>query len=87
MEYLHTLFNTVSSLFTLLALFLLLSSSIPVVHASLPGPRSATVSGDVFLGGDFIELGLSQYGSFGTNQSEALRAKARSFPAELCLVC
>lgn len=28
--------------------------------------RSAEVSGDIFLGGDFIELGLSESGSFGT---------------------
>ena len=28
--------------------------------------HSETVSGDVFLGGDFIELGLSKWGNFGT---------------------
>lgn len=40
------------------------------VLAALPGPRSSTVSGDVFLGGDYIELGISQYGSFGTDQNK-----------------
>ena len=31
-----------------------------------PGARSATVGGEVFLGGNFIELGLSALGDFGT---------------------
>ena len=31
-----------------------------------PGARSATVDGEVFLGGNFIELGLSSLGDFGT---------------------
>ncbi len=48
------------------ALFLSPSS----VFAALPGARSATISGDVFLGGDYIELGISQYGSFGTAQNK-----------------
>ena len=34
---------------------------------SLLPSRSATTGGEVFLGGDFIELGLSQDGSFGTS--------------------
>lgn len=40
------------------------------VYATLPGAHSSTVSGDVFLGGDYIELGISQYGSFGTDQNK-----------------
>jgi subtilase family serine protease len=36
------------------------------IAGSLPGARSATVSNNVFLGGNFIELGISQWGSFGT---------------------
>ncbi|AFY47683.1 CARDB domain-containing protein,putative collagen-binding protein,Calx-beta domain-containing protein,subtilase family protease [Nostoc sp. PCC 7524] len=45
--------------------------SLPVTIAgALPGARSATVSGDVFLGGNYIELGLSRWGSFGTNATK-----------------
>lgn len=38
----------------------------PVVNA-LPGARSTTVSNEVFLGGNYIELGLASSGSFGTS--------------------
>ncbi|MDJ0734349.1 MAG: DUF4347 domain-containing protein [Nostocaceae cyanobacterium] len=34
---------------------------------ALPGARSTTVGGEVFLGGNFIELGLSELGDFGTS--------------------
>ena len=41
-----------------------------VASAGLPGARSATNSaGDVFLGGNYIEVGISKGGSFGTNQA------------------
>ncbi|OMG63056.1 hypothetical protein AUR61_014865 [Stutzerimonas balearica] len=33
---------------------------------ALPGAHSATQSGEVFLGGNYIELGISAVGSFGT---------------------
>lgn len=33
---------------------------------ALPGARSAQVGNEVFLGGDFIEVGISGWGSFGT---------------------
>ena len=33
---------------------------------ALPGAHSGTVSGQVFLGGNYIELGISAVGSFGT---------------------
>ncbi|MBQ7240218.1 MAG: hypothetical protein IJS56_02155 [Bacilli bacterium] len=39
-----------------------------VVNAELPGARSATnEAGDVFLGGNYIEVGISKSGSFGTS--------------------
>ena len=39
-----------------------------VVNAELPGARSATNgSGDVFLGGNYIEVGISKSGSYGTS--------------------
>nr|MBP7967476.1 N-acetylmuramoyl-L-alanine amidase family protein [Candidatus Woesebacteria bacterium] len=53
-----------------LMFFLFFYSVAFCVNAALPGSHSATVSGDVFLGGDYIELGVSQYGSFGTDQSK-----------------
>ncbi|MGD9849095.1 MAG: DUF4347 domain-containing protein [Desulfuromonas sp.] len=37
---------------------------------ALPGAHSGTVSGQVFLGGDYIELGISTVGSFGTTVSK-----------------
>ena len=41
-----------------------------VAKADLPGARSATnESGDVFLGGNYIEVGISRGGSFGTTNS------------------
>ena len=40
------------------------------VNAQTPGARSATSSaGDVFLGGNFIEVGISKSGSFGTSMA------------------
>ena len=36
---------------------------------ALPGARSSKTGGEVFLGGDFIELGISSVGSFGTSGS------------------
>ena len=39
-----------------------------VVNAEMPGARSATnEAGDVFLGGNYIEVGISKNGSFGTS--------------------
>ena len=40
------------------------------IYAALPGARSATSAGDVFLGGEYIELGISKYGSFGTDANK-----------------
>ncbi|MBF0107894.1 MAG: FecR domain-containing protein [Magnetococcales bacterium] len=40
--------------------------------ASLAGVHHATVAGEVFLGGDYIELGISSLGSFGTGGSKPL---------------
>ena len=41
-----------------------------IVKAELPGARSASNStGDVFLGGNYIEVGISKGGSFGTKAS------------------
>lgn len=38
------------------------------IYAEMPGTRSATnSSGDVFLGGNYIEIGISKSGSFGTS--------------------
>lgn len=34
--------------------------------AQLPGPRSTLQGSELFLGGNYIELGISQYGDFGT---------------------
>lgn len=50
---------------------LLVASSTPAISAGLPGPRSATSAtgthvGEVFLGGNYIELGLTLAGDFGT---------------------
>ena len=55
---------------SLAILFSLVLFTAPDIYAALPGARSETVSGDVFLGGDYIELGISRYGSFGTDQSK-----------------
>ncbi|WP_313409447.1 DUF4347 domain-containing protein [Stutzerimonas kunmingensis] len=37
---------------------------------ALPGAHSATQSGEVFLGGNYIELGISAVGSFGTTNNK-----------------
>lgn len=52
-----------------IALFLSLFLFSPS-YAALPNARSAEVSGDVFLGGEYIELGISRYGSFGTDEDK-----------------
>lgn len=39
---------------------------VPVAHGQLPGARSATLATNVFLGGNFIELGINSGGSFGS---------------------
>ena len=52
--------------------FVLLSFvSLPAcIYAEIPGARSATnSSGDVFLGGNYIEVGISKSGSFGTSNT------------------
>lgn len=42
--------------------------SLTAKAASLPGARSeSNSSGDVFLGGNYIEVGISKHGSFGTS--------------------
>lgn len=41
-------------------------SPIKAHAAALPGAHHATVGDDVFLGGNYIEVGVSKYGSFGT---------------------
>ncbi len=58
------------SLFTTTLFVGLLFSRAISVQAALPDARSAEVSGDIFLGGEYIELGMSRYGSFGTQQSK-----------------
>ncbi|MEI8229736.1 MAG: hypothetical protein WCG83_01195 [Candidatus Peregrinibacteria bacterium] len=45
----------------------MLFAHVPTVWASLPGAHSATVSGNVFLGGNYIEVGIHSLGSFGTS--------------------
>jgi hypothetical protein len=40
---------------------------IPVAAAALPGAHSSTVGGNVFLGGNYIEIGIHSLGSFGTS--------------------
>ena len=41
-----------------------------IACAALPGARSASNdAGDVFLGGNYIEVGVSKNGSFGTSTS------------------
>lgn len=62
------LIKHVSSLLIVVILFA--GVLVAFVEAALPGAHSSTVSGDVFLGGDYIELGISQYGSFGTDQNK-----------------
>ena len=52
----------------LLGVLFALLGSMPS-RAALPGAHSATVGGEVFLGGNYIELGLHQLGSFGTSGS------------------
>ncbi len=55
----------------LIALLILLSQwsiSLTDVNAAT-GARAVTVGGDVFLGGTYIEVGVSSLGSFGTNNS------------------
>lgn len=49
----------------LLALVLSLFTS-SLALAQLPGARSVTVGSDVFIGGNFLELGINSGGSFGT---------------------
>lgn len=46
----------------------------PSMASALVGAHSYTNTGtgDVFLGGDYIELGISKYGSFGTTTGQAL---------------
>ncbi len=61
-------FKYISSILFLLIIFFY--SFAAYVNAALPGAHSSTVSGDVFLGGDYIELGISKYGSFGTDQNK-----------------
>jgi hypothetical protein len=43
-----------------------ISSSQPAAPASQAGGRHSLVDGELFLGGNFIEIGLSSVGSFGT---------------------
>lgn len=49
----------------LLALVLSLFTS-SLALAQLPGARSVTVGSDLFIGGNFLELGINSGGSFGT---------------------
>lgn len=37
---------------------------------ALPGPHSAQVGSEVFLGGDYVELGINSGGAFGTQNSK-----------------
>ncbi|OAB38932.1 S-layer homology domain-containing protein [Paenibacillus glacialis] len=38
-------------------------------HAALPGARHQKVNDDIFLGGNYIEMGISKSGSFGSNSA------------------
>jgi hypothetical protein len=40
---------------------------LPSALAALPGAHSATTGGEVFLGGNYIEIGIHSVGSFGTS--------------------
>lgn len=42
------------------------STSLPTPLALLAGPRHVLSGGDLFLGGNYLELGISSIGSFGT---------------------
>ena len=56
----------------LMIVLVLFISSLPltVKAAEMLGTRSATSeAGDVFLGGNYIEIGISKNGSFGTSTS------------------
>ena len=63
--------HTKATSIVIAAIIAIVSLMNPVlVQAALPGAHSNTVSGDVFLGGDYVELGISKYGSFGTDQNK-----------------
>ena len=60
--------KTINCLFSVALSFFM--SLILVKADSLPGARSATdTDGDVFLGGNYIEIGISKNGSFGTKEA------------------
>lgn len=56
----------------LVAVILLILATTPLGASALAGVRSYVdnETGDVFLGGDYIELGISKFGSFGTTEEE-----------------
>lgn len=60
-------------LFIQVSCLLALGLFFPTQVWALPGARSYTnvTTGDVFLGGNFIEVGISKYGSFGTSTGQS----------------
>jgi len=60
----------VSILLCLVMIVGLLPMGVWADESGLPGARSETnTSGDVFLGGNYIEVGISKHGSFGTSKT------------------
>lgn len=51
----------------LLAIPMLLYPINAIQASTLPGARSEEKSGNVFLGGNYIEIGISEGGTFGTS--------------------
>lgn len=62
--------RTILTIFSVLGVIGFSLFAFSPTYAALPGARSAEVSGDVFLGGEYIELGISRYGSFGTDENK-----------------
>ena len=68
---------------SMMKIFLIISAfftSIIIAKADgMPGARSATSSaGDVFLGGNYIEIGISKSGSFGTSTAAPAEFKSHA---------
>ena len=45
----------------------MLFSSFSINASSMPGARSEEKAGNVFLGGNYIEIGIAEGGTFGTS--------------------
>ena len=57
------LVRSAHALLWMLALSLL---TVPMAYSQAPGAHSATLGSDVFIGGNFLELGINSGGSFGS---------------------